>query len=291
MLRFLLSGMLACLPLATPAKSDNWTGLYFGGSVGLGKMATDSRSNSDFRSTFSSTSFGSIGWPPLQQTVTIYEDTTVSRGNSEGSDDGSFGAMGGVLFGGNLQLGLFVLGGEINMDWLDYTSRSTVDVQSTTTSTNAAVQSVDGGPFFPLGEYSQTYTENYRSVFEPNLDWKATILARAGMLVNDNVLAYGLIGYARAGFTNAPFDTRNGVSYGGGVDWALGDGWSIRAEYRRTEFEGWDEQRSETENYSEDNYDGTSTSSYRASFDASTDELKIGLTYRFFDSAYSPQKQ
>lgn len=209
--------LLAPLALATPARADSWTGFYVGGAIGLGQMDTDYKRES-----------GDIFFP--------------FTGRDTGDD--STGASAGVLLGANQKLGSFVVGGEVNLDWADYTSGA------------VEVLAFDGGNIYVVDERP----------ISVNMDWKATVMARTGVLVSDNLLAYGLIGFARAGFTDAPFETRNGVSFGGGLDWALDDRWSLRSEYRRTEFEGWNEELSQDD---------------RSTFDASTDEFKMGVTYQF----------
>lgn len=279
--RFVIGVMIAPLALATPANSDNWSGFYFGGTVGLGRMGGEQNGSENDRSTTISQFYGWSDWPVYQEYVTVYEGTRTFSSSYQGSDRGSAGVSSGVVLGLNQQLGRFVIGGEINVDWLDYTTEINYGYKASDTQTHKVSESTDGGPFTVIQDdtFTATYNSNFSVAF--NIDWKATLMGRAGVLVSDDLLAYGLIGYARAGFSNAPFDTRNGVSFGGGLDWAMDDRWSLRAEYRRTEFEGWNNELRDSESYSVDGYQSTSTSTFRSSFDASTDEIKIGVTYRF----------
>ena len=80
--------------------------------------------------------------------------------------------------------------------------------------------------------------------------YRLDLSARAGVAVMPRLLAYGRIGYSLersriSGLVdgqNAPLAsqkvTTDGVSYGGGMEYALVDGLSVRAEYRRTELDG-----------------------------------------------------
>lgn len=73
----------------------------------------------------------------------------------------------------------------------------------------------------------------------------ATVFARAGYLVNDNLLAYGLVGYTRAkGEASASFDgesesesvTLSGTTLGLGAEYLFNADWSGYAEYAYTDF-------------------------------------------------------
>lgn len=73
----------------------------------------------------------------------------------------------------------------------------------------------------------------------------ATIFARAGYLVNDSFLAYGLLGYTRAkaelsasfeGETESGSETLSGATFGIGGEYKFGPRWSAYAEYAYTDF-------------------------------------------------------
>jgi len=95
-----------------------------------------------------------------------------------------------------------------------------------------------------------TFTGNFSSrdfTAEVEAQWMASALARIGWLIRPNTMLYGL-----AGWTFAHFDTDNqflGVtgfdadelSVGTGIEKKIGPDWSIRAEYRFTDFGETDE--------------------------------------------------
>lgn len=73
----------------------------------------------------------------------------------------------------------------------------------------------------------------------------ATVFARAGYLVNDNLLAYGLVGYTRAkGEASGSFEgesasestTLSGTTFGVGAEYLVNANWSAYAEYAYTDF-------------------------------------------------------
>ena len=135
--------------------------------------------------------------------------------NFIGSHDGGF--MGGIEAGYDHQMGDFVVGGVIDIGYVDYTDR-----QSGFSSTPAS--------------YTQV----------TDLGWLGTIRARGGYLVTEDVLAYvhgGLaVGETRFSF---PSTNPNGVSRGGnstsvgfqvgaGVEAKLTENWSLGLEYAYT---------------------------------------------------------
>lgn len=80
--------------------------------------------------------------------------------------------------------------------------------------------------------------------------WSADVSVRAGVVVSPRLLAYGRVGYALNryrinGFTTgnstpvaSESETADGIMFGGGVEYAATDGFSLRAEYRRKELDG-----------------------------------------------------
>ena len=80
--------------------------------------------------------------------------------------------------------------------------------------------------------------------------WSADLSVRAGFTVTPRLLVYGRLGYGInrtriSGFVNGqtgPVEsdsaTSDGFIFGGGVEYALTDKASVRAEYRRREFDG-----------------------------------------------------
>lgn len=98
----------------------------------------------------------------------------------------------------------------------------------------------------------------------------ATVFARAGYLINDNLLGYGLLGYTRAkGKVSASFEgesdsesvTLSGATFGLGAEYLVNANWSAYAEYTYTDFgdvrdtDGW--------------------------LEADLSQIKLGVNYRF----------
>lgn len=83
---------------------------------------------------------------------------------------------------------------------------------------------------------------------EVSSDWSANFSARAGVAATDRLLVYGRLGYRLNSYkaevtptgANAPSITENssldGLLYGVGVEYAASDRFSVRAEYRETDF-------------------------------------------------------
>lgn len=132
------------------------------------------------------------------------------------SSDNPTGWLAGGQIGCNYQFGAFVLGAEGELDWADL---------------NDSQHHVTGDP----DEWTDT----------TQIDWIGTVAARAG-LAFDRALLYGKVGAAwvGAGFDDNGFnpsgpyhykdnDTRNGIVFGAGLEYALSDHWSIKGEYER----------------------------------------------------------
>lgn len=98
----------------------------------------------------------------------------------------------------------------------------------------------------------------------------ATVFARAGYLINDNLLGYGLLGYTRAkGEASGSFEgesasesvTLSGATFGLGAEYLVNANWSAYAEYTYTDFgdvrdtDGW--------------------------LEADLSQVKLGVNYRF----------
>lgn len=80
--------------------------------------------------------------------------------------------------------------------------------------------------------------------------WSADLSVRAGVTVTPRLLAYGRVGYSLNryrinGFTTgnstpiaSQSETADGIMFGGGLEYAASDQFSLRAEYRRKELDG-----------------------------------------------------
>lgn len=146
----------------------------------------------------------------------------------------STGFTGGLQAGYLWRAGTIVFGGEGDF--------GAFDLSESTTSSGA----------FPVTFLGNVYSLNQRF----STDWLATLRGRLGVLVAPRLLLYGTAGVA---FTDLKFsssysdnaigfgfpggtgqgstsDLRTGWTGGGGGEWLLHDGWSIKAEYLYVDF-------------------------------------------------------
>ena len=120
-------------------------------------------------------------------------------------------------------------------------------------------------------------------------NWNASLRARAGYLVTNQVLTYltGGLAYSNIrattgfevsggapqtppwGFGDIGGGDRLGLTYGGGLEYALSQALTLRTEYRRTDY------NSNTFHYVSSGTDATITSSSKE------DRVSVGLGYKF----------
>lgn len=164
-----------------------------------------------------------------------------------GTDNNSAGVIGGLEAGYNWQVSNWVLGleADISFSSLNHTASG----------------------FFS--------TDTYQS----QLDWLSTVRGRIGYAF-DRWLVYGTGGgafaqlkdaYAAPGFpfVAEPNSTVGGWTAGGGIEYAVADHWTIKAEYLHVGFSN----RSATEN--------TSGFGYAFAFKDRLDIARVGINYKF----------
>ena len=181
----------ADLPVRVPPPPPvfNWTGFYVGANVG-GAWANNN-----------------------------WTDTLFLTNFNNSNNNGVF--IGGGQFGGNYQIGSFVIGGEYDVDW-------------------AANNNGGNGVFIPaVGNI--VVTNNYRFI--------QTVAARFGYAV-DHWLLYGKVGGGWVGrnnltvtnvatgvsltcgnFSNCGNNDIGGWLVGAGAEWAFAPNWSVKFEY------------------------------------------------------------
>ena len=203
-----------------PVVVYNWTGFYVGGNVGYswgdgrgtldGSIATTTRTRT-FRT---ATGPGGIG----STDVTVGPVVATATASDTASIDGW---LGGAQLGYNWQSGPWVLGLETDFQWTGERGGSRICLP----------------PACPVGGF--TLATDYR------IKWFGTFRGRAGWLVDPRVLLYatGGLAYGRidtsytSGFVGLPLatvtnsQTRLGWTVGAGVEGALDNNWSIKAEY------------------------------------------------------------
>jgi len=237
--------------------APRWAGAYWGASAGGG--ITRSRVNASEQY---STNFAAISYP---DNINVANMTDASGPGHRG------GALIDVFAGWNFQLShLFVVGGQIEATVADLSFNS-----SGTRTFN---------DFNGAGPTGQTAVEDFRPQVSSNA--MASALLRVGLLSDDKTLIYGI-----GGLTVAQFQTRNladesfyqleesflarGWTIGAGIERRLDSNWSVRAEYRYTNFGS----HSSNGQFNYASSSGTETYQRYAQFDQSMQVGRIGIAY------------
>jgi outer membrane immunogenic protein len=189
-------------PFLAPVPVFTWTGFYAGVSAGYGWSDTDITTSGNAANTRANVA--ALARPPSLSTE---QD----------------GFIGGAQVGYNLQFGMFVAGIEADISYTDLSS----DVTYASPVTFGAALA------------------GTRSTFSQDLDYLGTVRARVGVAF-DRVLVYATGGFAFGGVDyNADFfnsagvlqfngnhsDTQVGYTVGGGVEYALTNNLTFKAEY------------------------------------------------------------
>jgi outer membrane immunogenic protein len=185
-----------------PAYVYDWSGIYIGGVVG-GAWGTHD---------LSSPSLGVVG-------------TLVGVPVLQTNNPSSF--IGGVEVGSRYQFGKLVVGWEGDVTWGDLNSTSTTSF---------------GGPLLPAGSLSRSLSTS--------VNWTGTGTATVGV-AHGNWLLYGKAGAAvesvdytatlsalgTSAFSGTGSDkNRVGWTVGTGIEWAVWQNWSVKAEYDYLDF-------------------------------------------------------
>lgn len=186
-----------------PTCPINWTGFYLGLHAGYGW-------NND----------SGIGVNPLPSVPTFFDLAPTSL------NPDIDGFMGGAQAGFNWQMGHFVFGPEADISWSDMDG-----------ATSATIVNSVGAVLAP------TNGINVRQ----EIDWLGTVRLRAGFTPCCRVLIYGTggVAFGDVNFTgNTDFrtlgtnqypgsfsDTQVGWTAGGGIEYAINNHWSVKAEY------------------------------------------------------------
>jgi outer membrane immunogenic protein len=256
-------------PLVATAPVFTWTGLYVGANGGYGW----GRASSDLTETQVTTA--TVG----AASATV---TTTSVGRDKAKLDGGFG---GVQAGYNWQNNSFLWGLE-------------GDIQSTGQRGGVTIcPAVTGTGACPGGTGTTLATANY------SLQWFSTVRGRVGVIF-DRVLFYATGGLAVGGIktdiadgfvgllppafpvaTGSSTAARAGWVAGGGVEGAIGGGWSVKAEYLHMDFGSVDGSGSGTGGFSVPigNLVVNTTIALTASSHVrlTDDVVRVGLNYNF----------
>jgi opacity protein-like surface antigen len=238
---------------------NGWAGVYWGASAG--GAATRSNVLSAGRDTQNSPS---SSFPFNVSAIDIMGSSTSKNG------------YGGVvdLFGGwNVQLARVVLGAQLEATAADLNFSST-GVRNYTY-LNAA------------GPTGMTAVSDFRPQVASR--WMASALLRAGLLLDEQTLIYGIGGWTGAQFEarnvtdNAfyqPVETfwSNGWTAGGGLERKLDSAWSVRAEYRYTEFGNL---QTNDHFYFSSSFPNTQSSDRQNNYRQSMQSGRVGVVYSF----------
>jgi outer membrane immunogenic protein len=198
------------MPVVVPY---NWTGFYIGGNVGY----SWGRDPIDVAATARIREFRAFQTPA----ETLVLDTGVVPFPLASGTANVQGALAGGQAGYNWQSGAFVYGLETDLQWTG--QKGGIDF------------------CFPVA----CGVGAFQGTIDHKLDWFGTFRARAGWLVDPRVLLYATGGLAyghvtttaTGGVVGQPFatlsakGTRAGWTIGGGVEGALSNNWTVKAEY------------------------------------------------------------
>lgn len=248
MRKLVLLAAVAALPLsAAAAKAQvdyDWSGPYIGVNIGQGRDAEfdlDAVLEVDAGTSFFPGAIAGGTFPTMR------------------AFDGD-GMIGGIQAGLNMQTGMFVFGGEL-------------DVQLSDISSSISIPGAPGG----AADNPDGFTDlNFE------VDYFATARGRAGIAL-DRFLVYATGGYAygrvdfdrnyrvgTAEITDSASANRHGWTYGAGAEYALGDFWTIRAEYLKVDLG--------SDQFDTSYSDGTIG---RATIDTEFDVIRAGINLRF----------
>jgi len=219
-------------PVYTPPPPPpfSWTGVYVGGQVGYEWGTSDG-------------SFTQVV-PPVVGAAVI-PGGTFFRSFGHNAE----GVVGGGHIGYNYQINQFVVGVEGDVNGSSYEGSGLI------------------APAFVLLARERTEID-------------ASIRGRIGVAF-DRALVYATGGVAFAGFETSLFDTatgfgethhpgRAGWTVGGGVEYAIDDNWSVRAEYRYTNYGTFDA-----------TYTTLTTLPTTITYHATDNRVQVGFSYKF----------
>ncbi|CCD85120.1 exported protein of unknown function; Putative Outer membrane protein [Bradyrhizobium sp. ORS 285] len=233
------------------APSSDWTGVFWG--VSAGGAATRSSTSLSERNALSSPGF-----------LNGYDTSGVTSPTS------GAGGFIDVFAGADVQWSRFVIGGQLEA--------SMSDLNFSSSGTRSLTYFDQNGPT------GITASANYRP--QVSSRWMSSALVRAGVLLDESTLVYGL-----GGWTFAQFEARNitdnpllqpketfwvnGPTGGIGIERSIGSNWRVRAEYRYTKFE-----KARTEDqFAFISSPSSQTYSRSTQFDHSMQSGRIGFAY------------
>jgi outer membrane immunogenic protein len=240
-------------PLPAPMPVFSWTGCYIGGNVGYARADVTSRAVGN---AIAVASFQAPGIAAVEATspTSIHPD----------------GVTAGVGVGCNYQMGMFVIGGEADINYSDLG------------------YSQIRGPFPTPTSVPHTWEERFQS------KWFATARARGGVVLGERNLLYVTGGVAFAEYSwlkavdfpgfpgfryQASFDdSRVGWVVGAGWEYALSNNWSAKVEYLHMDF-------GRTSTVTPTPPAALAGAAFTYSHNFREDVIRVGVNYRFGGTA------
>lgn len=256
---------------------DGWSGFYVGATIGAGRATADTHGDSSYASDFSATDTGSSG---LSNFITQRHETIDAGSSYSGSGQSDLTGIAGIHLGAAYQWDWLVVAGQLEYGRIDALMDVAGSGENHSRSHVTAVQSVDGGPYLPLQDDRSSSLDRYAYADQIELTWQTSALFKLGVLATPDVMLYGIVGATRAGFRDAPFTTRNGISAGAGVAYALAPNWLIFGEYLRTDFGSWEHQEATADTASSANFTQTQSFNSAQNIDVSVEAIRMGVSYR-----------
>jgi opacity protein-like surface antigen len=163
------------------------------------------------------------------QQGSYFQSSSVPEVNKTGNGSvNAYGSSLGANLGFNLQQNSFIYGFEVSLAGADIDAKKTKS-----------------------GIYPCCSPAGFRTERSMSFDWLGTVKGRAGYLINDSLLMYGLAGIAftdlkvkqlwqddfNASAKSSSKDFSTGLLIGAGLEHKVLDNWSIKAEYSYINFE------------------------------------------------------
>ena len=250
------------------------SGIYAGASFGLGTLRANESASLSLPSIFGNSSASNSSSTNSNSNFSNSNSSvTAQTGTATAFSDRQWGALGDIFLGYSAVLPNRIVLGLQGEGTLSRTSvrlnGTTSSVQNGTSSTSSSSNfsspgfssfsnSMSAGP--TAGTVISGFSDQITS------EWMASALVRAGYLIDPLDLIYVIGGYTYGRFSSpgqvalGSFQFgMNGATIGGGWERRLSPSWTIRGEYRYTEFRGNDDQTGGFSSTSSSSTSGLST--------------------------------
>jgi opacity protein-like surface antigen len=252
-----------------------WTGPYAGVSLGIGALnANTSGTGTNIQNSTNTDLLGNITQLSTFTGVQAFGDNRAKA---------QIGALADVYVGYSSRFGNWVGGGQLEGSLGRFFSRFDQDgifaSSNVTKNFNNGVLLLPVATGFDAG--SGTVTNSL------NIDFMVSAIARFGYLVTPRDLVYGLGGWTYAGFNTTlpaaidPSFGAHGVTVGAGWEREMLDGWTLKAEYRYTKFQGVDVDVATAQRDTSATSTNLFTSQATAHISPDLHVVRVGLTHYF----------